>query len=88
MSGLRRRIEEWEPSREETGQIPLQTDEEKQRLAEDVFYQLEHQTDDANKLKKAAPYLVQLQVTAWTYVGSANIIIRVSLKGRQRSALE
>lgn len=62
LRGLRRKVEKWEPSPEETGQLHIPTDEEKQKLAEDAFFKVEHDHKDEDKLKKAVPVFQQIQV--------------------------
>ena len=59
VSGVRRKIEEWQPSAEDQ-MIVMKTDEERKRLAEDVMYGVEHQAEDERKLEEAGPRMEQL----------------------------
>jgi hypothetical protein len=61
VSGLKRKTEEWDANPEDTGTIAFATDKEKEQLATNPFYRLEHKTEDQKKAVKAIPVLTQLQ---------------------------
>lgn len=67
VSGVRRKVEDWEPSPEENGQIALMSDETRKRLAEDQFFAVEHQVNDEQKLNDTRPRIAQLQVNIICY---------------------
>lgn len=58
VSGAKRKEERWDEKDSET--LTLKDEEEAKRLAEDPFYRLEHQTEDARKAKESAPSLQRL----------------------------
>lgn len=61
VGGAKRKAESWDASAEETGLFSLPTDEEKEKLVSDPFYNLEHKTADIQKGIQALPVLQLLQ---------------------------
>jgi hypothetical protein len=55
-------VEDYEAAPETTGQIRLNTEDEKVKLAEDAFYKLEYERQDLSKQDDAEPLILQLQV--------------------------
>jgi len=58
-SGAKRKVEVWDAN-EEVGVIPLATEEEKDKLALDPIYKLEHENEDKKKAENAIPALQSL----------------------------
>jgi coiled-coil domain-containing protein 130 len=68
VSGLRKKIEDWEPSPEETGQIRMESDADRKRLADDAFFRVEHQHDDAIRAKTSDELIQDLFVCHLVFV--------------------
>ncbi|EDO42521.1 predicted protein, partial [Nematostella vectensis] len=84
VSGARRKEERWEPSATET--VEMTDHEDKKRMAIDAMFKLEHGVEDAQKSKKAAPVLHQLQEvqSVWKDDYAANQILRKKFREEKK----
>lgn len=93
VSGLRRKVEDYEAAPETTGQIRLDTEEQQEKLATDAFFKLEHQQRDQTKSRDQAQLISDLHALnqrQWSdpYTQSRKLRQHFRDEKKQRKAVE
>uniref|UniRef100_A0A674GVX6 Probable splicing factor YJU2B n=1 Tax=Taeniopygia guttata TaxID=59729 RepID=A0A674GVX6_TAEGU len=86
VSGARRKEERWEP--EDSGQVLPTTPEQRERLAVDAMFRLEHGVSDRGVLERAAPTLARLQQAQDAWKDDFGLNSRLRRRFREKKTLK